>query len=301
MIRRSKKGMALVISMGLMLASVCVTAGIPGISLKLDGGLAKFRIGDTNTNITELVRNWENVASQRGAPLLEKLGTMASGMEGEAEIRLKLRPFLAVGLGLGRILVEKNGNRMEMALPPPIRHQIQAQDNKISAMPVFVNLYYLRPVFASGTLFARAGAGYYITKWWEKARYDEETSEKAPWWREWEIDAKANGLGFQGGIGFEYSLIKRLSVTIEVFGRYCKISGFKGDGTVTRSWEVGPVSYPDGTLYYFEWKDDLTSDWYGDVNLRTDTPGSGTERNVRKAEVDLSAIGVKLGLIIRLM
>ena len=209
--RRSKKRMASVIGMGLMLASVCVTAGTPGISLKLDGGLSKFRIGDTNTNITELVRNWENVAGQRGSPLLEKLGKIGSGMEGEAEIRLNIRPFLAVGLGFGRILVEKKGNRMEIALPPPIRHQIQTQDNEISAMPVFANLYYLRPVFPSATLFARLGAGVYITKWWEKARYDEETSEKAPWWREWELDAKANGLGFNGGIGLEYSLIRRLS------------------------------------------------------------------------------------------
>lgn len=297
----SKKTTAWMISTGLLLAAVRGTAAVPGISLKLDGGLSKLRIGDTNTNITELARNWESVSGQRGLHVPEKLGTMGGGMEGEAEIRLNLKPFLAVGLGFGRILVEKNGNRMEMALPPPIRHQIQNQDNEISAMPVFINLYYLRPVFHSGTLFAGLGAGYYIAKWREKGRYDEETSEKAPWWREWEINAKANGPGFTGAMGLEYSLIRRLSVCIEVFGRYCKISRFKGDGTVRRSWETGTSSYPGGTLYYYEWKDALTSDWYGDVNLRTDTPGSDSERNVRKAEVDLSGIGVKLGLILRLM
>jgi len=295
----TKKMLASASCLALFLATAGMSAS-PGISLKLDGGLSKLRIGDTNTNITELARNWENVSGQRGFHVPGKLGTMGRGMEGEAEIMLKFRPFLAVGLGFGRILDEKNGNRMEMALPPPIRHQIQAQDNEISSMPVFINLYYLRPIFPGGTIFARLGAGYYVTKWHEKGRYDEETSEKAPWWREWEIDAKANGPGFTGGIGLEYSLIRRISVAVEVFGRACKISGFKGDGAVRRSYSE-PSSYPDGTLYYYEWKDDLTSDWYGDVNLRTDTPGSATEINVRKAEVDLSGVGVKLGLIIRLM
>jgi hypothetical protein len=295
-----KKTMAWAVGAGLMLAAVDGTAGIPGISLKLDGGLARFRVGDTNTNITELERNWQNVVRARNLPFDGSFEELNSGMEAGAEIRVGLMPCLAVSMGLGRLSVEKNGNRMEMALPPPIRHQIQAQDNQISSMPVTVNLYYLKPFLASGTFFARVGAGYYITKWREKGRYDEETSEKAPWWREWELDAKANGLGVQGGIGLEYRLVGRLSITLEGYGRYCRISGFKGDGAVQRSYNPTSSSYPDGTLYYYEWKDAFTSDWYGDVNLRTDTPGGENERNVRKAEVDLSGIGVKAGLIVRL-
>jgi hypothetical protein len=270
----------------------------PGISLKLDGGYTRFRIGDTNTNITELVRNWDNVAAQRGFGLPSVLKSLDIGMEGEAEIRLHIKPFLAAGLGFGRLIVEKNGNHMEMALPPPIWHQVQTQDSRISAMPIFANLYYFRPVFASGTLFAKIGAGYYVTKWWEKGRYDAETAETAPWWREWELDAEANGLGVHGGIGLEFKVVRWVSVAIEGYGRYANISGFKGDAIVRRSW-TQPSSYPGGTLYYYEWKDDLTADWYGDVNLRTDVPGS-TERNVRKAEVDLGGIGIRLGLIIRL-
>jgi hypothetical protein len=58
MTSQSKKRMAWVLSTGLILTTVRGTAAVPGISLKLDGGLAKFRIGYTNTNITELVRNW---------------------------------------------------------------------------------------------------------------------------------------------------------------------------------------------------------------------------------------------------
>jgi hypothetical protein len=300
MIGRFAKRMAAALFAALFMIRLNGMSAVPGISLKLDGGWAKFRIGDTNTNITELVRNWENVAGQRQMGLHGTLKTLDLGMEGEAEIQVRIMPFLAVGVGLGRLSVEKNDNRMEMALPPPVRHQVQSEDSRISAMPIFVNLYYLKPVFHSGILFAKLGAGYYITQWREKGRYDEDTFEKSPWWREWRLDAKANGLGVQGGIGLEYSLIRRLSLTFEVFGRFCKVSGFKGDGVVWRSYDPASSSYPGGTLYYYEWKDALTSDWYADVNLRTDVPGGENERHVRKAEVDLSCIGAKLGLVIRL-
>jgi len=296
----SKKMISLVCVAACLAASAVLRAALPGISLKLDGGFSSLKVGDTNTNITELVRNWENAAATRGSGIHGALEKLGMGQEGEIEVRIPVRRFLSVGIGAGRILMEKNGNRMEMAIPPPIWHQVQNQDSRISAMPVFVNLYYLKPVIARASLFAKIGAGYYSAKWYEWGRYDAESEGVAPWWREWELDAKSGGLGFQGGIGFEIGVLRWLALSLEGYGRSCKISDFKGNGTVRRSWETGASEYPGCTLYYYEWKDALTSAWYGDVNLRQDVPGGDTERNVRKAEVDLGGVGFRIGLILRL-
>jgi hypothetical protein len=273
--------------------------GLSGISLKIDGGFSKVRVGDTNTNIEELVRNWENAAGTRGFDIAEALQTLGLGREGEVEVRFRIRPGWSVGAGVGRLLLEKNDNRMEMALPPPIWHQVQNQNSRISAMPLFVNLYYLKPVISRASLFARIGAGYYSARWYEWGRYEAESEGVAPWWREWELDAKSGGLGFQGGFGLEIGIFRWLALSMEGYGRFCKISGFKGDGTVWRSW-TPPSGYSDQTLYYFEWKDALTSSWYGDVNLRDAVPAGETERNGREAEVDLSAVGFRIGMILRL-
>jgi hypothetical protein len=280
-------------------ASNPAAAALPGMSLKLAGGFSNLRIGDTNTNITELVRNWRNAAGVRGFGIDGALEKLESGREGEFEILIPMRRFWAVGIGAGRILAERNGNRMEMALPPPIWHQLQNQDSRISAIPVFVDLYYFRPVVPRVSFFAKLGAGYYSVKWHEWGRYDAESEGVAPWWREWELDAASGGLGFQGGVGFEIRIVRRLALSVEGFGRACSISDFTGKGTVRRSWEAGVSRYPNSTLYYYEWKDALTSDWYSDVNLRQDVPGGDTERNGRKADVDLGGFGFRAGFVIR--
>jgi hypothetical protein len=110
-----------------------------------------------------------------------------------------------------------------------------------------------------------------------------------------ESTAKANAIGFHGGLGFEFDLSPNVALFIEARGRYAKLGGFEGDLTASAS--GGASDHASGKLYYWEGLG-MTTVFYPMIQVvpTAPTPSSST-RNVREAKVDFSG-GTALGGIV---
>ena len=285
------------VSMMITLSTVSLSFGQPRWSLRLNGGLGWLYVGDTNENLTGLADFYTEVAQAAGGSVQQVYETFHWGQEGEGEILFRLNPRWEIGAGAGYLVSSKHDNRTQTSTPGISIDDVVSHD--IKARFVTLDLIHHLPLVKGVNLLIRGGMGYYFAGWAETGRYAESQGAIAGYWRRWDLDTDGNSFGFHGSLGLEIPLLKRLSVLLEGFGRWARIAGLRGDGHVVRS-NGSSSDVADGTLYYFEWKDPGTGNWYADVNLLTTSPSGANNRDAREAAVDLTGAQVKVGLIIRL-
>jgi len=158
---------------------------------------------------------------------------------------------------------------------------------KIQAFPLRVVVsYYPLPY-----LFFKGGIEYYFAQCFYFYRLQE-----GDYWKEWQGEARSQGLGFLGGLGTEWNFSPYLSFIIEANGRYAKIRGFKGKDT---SRDSEGLDYTEkGTLYLYQ---AITSSQnaYPQLFIREKTPAEGWVTDPRQAFIDFSGISLKLGIRIK--
>ncbi len=259
--------------------------------LNLSGGISHLSGTDTEAN-------------SKGRDYLSKISTEAAGgtfsserdsldwgWEIAGEIVFNLNSRVALSGGVGYITGKYSSTRMSSL--GGVTTRTSGVDQKLKAVPVTVEICYFLPVSINSRLSLVAGAGYYFASFSSSGYRENDT----PYWINTDTTGSGGDIGFQGGIGFEYSVSKNIAVVIEGFGRYAKISGFEGtrDQYDSNDWSDST----EGKHYYFE-QAASTGEWISLTSFGPEPPSGEDIRNVRDFEIDFSGFTIRAGLKIKL-
>jgi len=137
-------------------------------------------------------------------------------------------------------------------------------------------------------IFLKIGIEYYFAKAYYYYRYQTED-----FWQEWSGNSKAQGIGFLGGVGYEYEVSPFVKLFVEAVGHYAKLEGFKGTNNYRES--TGYTYSESGPLYFY--KSQLGSD--KTVNLlyiREKKPSEAGVVDAKEALIDFSGVSLKAGI-----
>jgi hypothetical protein len=244
-----------------------------GLDLRIYGGLSYFSPQDVNKG----VKGWTDLHAEfltdAGYSQQGDTEPIRWGMDLGGDILVHFTPVVALGIGVGYIKGDKTSEIIfEKGTTVSMTNQI-----RISAVPIRAGLFFTIPMNHSANLSLHVGSGYYLAK----CNWDWNSGSLG----ELHHSTKANGFGFDGGLGFEFNLSPGLAFFVEGTARYAKIKGFEG---TEKGREVSDTWEQEGTLYYVEG----TS--YPALLLRESMPSG--YRIAREAEVDFSSVAVTAGL-----
>jgi hypothetical protein len=160
--------------------------------------------------------------------------------------------------------------------------------SEITALPVKLSISF----YPASFLYFKIGASYYFAKCRYYYRFEHEDT-----WEERQGEAKAQNVGFWGGLGFEWNMGAHLALLIEAESQFAPIKGFKGTGTVQDSTMTEPAT-EDGKLYAYDGKISSVNS-YPLLFIRNKLPSEGGVENAREAEVDFTGITLRAGFRIK--
>jgi len=159
---------------------------------------------------------------------------------------------------------------------------------QIKALPIRVVLSYYPFPF----LYLKSGVEYYFTECTYLYRLQE-----GDYWKQWEGEARAQGLGIQGGLGVEWNFSPFLSLIIEATGRHSRIKGFKGSDTSRDSDEFEYTE--EGTLYLYQVVS-AGQNTYPQLFIRAKKPAEAGVTDPQQAYIDFSGLSLRLGIRIKI-
>jgi hypothetical protein len=267
------------------------------LAFKLTGGFARLQGGDASANRTGFSDYWKDKAQQPGSGIEIEGGTQEihSGMNFEADVIYYLNSRLGVGIGASYILVNKGKDQSRMVIRWPGEKRIDSRGNSFSAIPIKLGVFFNFLKSRKLNFFLNGGVGYYLARWKELEDYESE-SPGASYWKKYETKVHSGGIGFHGGLGLEYRLLRNVSFVLEGSGRYARISGFKGEYNEKSS--EGADATDQGKLYYYEWA--YNQKLYPWIELLDRDPSqinfSDPIYNAREAVIDFSGFSVSVGI-----
>jgi hypothetical protein len=164
----------------------------------------------------------------------------------------------------------------------------------MTAISIKSNAYYFYPFSSKLNFSLNGGIGYYFGKINYSMKMDESIFEIS-YFSQSDGTVKSNGIGFHGGIGFEYLALEQVAVFIEARGRYVNLTNWEGDETYSDS--EAPTEKRSGTLWYYESYDQDLGKNYSNLRLSEEQPTNLD--NVRKFEANFSGISLRAGIRIR--
>ena len=254
-----------------------------GLSVRLSGGLNFFFGRDIEKGTRGLYDSSADVLSSEGYSLDSRIKSFHRAVDVAGDIIFNLTPQIGIGLGSGFI------RGVETSVLTISREGLdglpQLQGSPvINVVPIRLGLFFTLPIHRLFAISLNCGAALYRVKY---------SYSLASSWLEMKSlyhNARATGLGFHGGIGFEINLTPRAVFFIEGRGRYARISNLKGK-SVEREWVV--YDYVDtiseeGTLYYLE------DEKYPYLALLEEEPSG--YKVMRKAVFDFSGFSLRVGV-----
>jgi hypothetical protein len=258
---------------GLMFLLLPSPSSGAGVDFRIYGGLAYLSPQDINQGIQGWTDLHAEFLTDSGYSQQGEFEPIHWGMDLGGDILLHLTPQIALGIGAGYIAGNKTSEIVfENGTTVTVTNAV-----KISAVPIRAGLFFTVPAGSAVNFTFHVGSGYYLAKcdWdWNSGVLGE-----------LHHSTKANGLGFDGGLGFEFNLSPGVAFFLEGTARYAKIKGFEGTEKgreLTDTWEQ------EGTLYYVE------GTTYPSLYLSETMPTG--YRVAREAVVDFSKVGVTAGL-----
>jgi len=197
------------------------------------------------------------------------------------EVFFPLNNIFSIGLGLdyyrGELESVVKFNRADFS-------DFYSAKPRVDAMPISFYIASHPVPFIS----LKVGIEYYFAKAYYYYRYQTED-----FWQEWSGNAKAQGIGFLAGVGYEYEVSPFFKLFIEAVGHYAKIEGFKGTDNYRESTsytysESGPLFF-----YQSQINPDKT------VNLlyiRKKKPSEAWVVGAKEALLDFSGVSLKAGI-----
>ncbi len=286
---KNSKKMLVISILGFLLFSLKAWAAQPDDSrfcFKLTGGMNYLLVGDTNEYIEGKNNSLKTYTKLYGYFLEGEFKKIQLGLDFEGELTIALSSRFGISIGSGYILGVRGKDSNKMVGNFPTDESIYTLDVKISAIPIKLGVYYYFPLTSQACFSINAGAGYYFAKWSLVFHGEWKTD-----WNTRDDQADGKGIGFHGGIGFEFYITHNVALVLEGQGRFAKIDGFEGVSNTIRAGGVDPTS---GKLYYYESLHLGTGQWYPMVRIWDEKPT--WERNVREANVDFSGFAIRAGM-----
>ena len=269
----------------------------PRFSIKLTAGGGYVAIGDMNKHLDSMnnYKNYSGISMSDVSGKIEKLNNWL----GDWELELKIDASSKIGFGIATSFfhrrnqssiyayqVPEYGRDYEMIFKPEIK----------VIMPFGLKLYYSIYSGSKLNVFINSGIGLYLGKMTE----NKITNSIYPLGdvyfdnRYWEVENKRS-LGFQGGVGFEYSLIKNLALVVELQGRHIRIGNLVGTVKYETNFGSGRTIKMGGTLHFFE------MGYYHDLDIPLPIYIPEIEPPIeRNAVLDLSGFLLRIGIRIKL-
>lgn len=161
---------------------------------------------------------------------------------------------------------------------------------KIQALPLRAYLAY----YYQKNTYAKVGVEYYFARIDYFYRFESEDI-----WKEWAGSAKAQGVGFLLGVGFESKLTRFASLFLEARGRYAKLKDFEGKN-IYREFDGVNLYSPEpekGTLYSYQYQSQLTENkTYSLLYILERKPSEAGIVDARIATVDFTGVSLRLGI-----
>jgi hypothetical protein len=260
------------------------------LDLKIYGGLTYIEVGEWNAHHVGWNEQRRMNVEAAGGSVLSENQELHWGKEGAGDLYFYLSSRFALSAGAGYISGRVTDTAETIVGSVRARNQ---NDLKVRAVPIRLGAVYFIPLFSKGKVFAGAGLGYYFTKF--DRFYRREPGDG--YWIDSNMTGTSQGLGFDGVIGFEYSLSKKIALVVEGTGRYAKIGGVEGsrERVDSNNWSDS-IKAP----YYALERERLPGIWYTVVNIADPAPSGEGTRNVRNAVLDFSGFAVRVGLKINL-
>ncbi|MFC2162016.1 hypothetical protein ACFLRX_10240, partial [Acidobacteriota bacterium] len=227
------------------------------------------------------------------------------------EFFLDFTPHIGIGIGAGYFQVNKKSevDRTYNYYSPADNSNLLSFSEtifpKIDAIPLTFNLNFGLPLGSFVKFNLSGGIGYYLgTAVWDYHEETKNTDNKMDW------ETKSNAVGFQGSLGFDFNLGKKIVFFIEGAGRYVKLEDLSGKLTIKEKWFGSEDSntYENAFLKYFEYNSYLTDEWYPLVTIDengivgsayNNVPSFNSIRNLRNAVINLSGFSLRAGLKIK--
>ncbi|MCK4835138.1 MAG: outer membrane beta-barrel protein [Candidatus Aminicenantes bacterium] len=274
----------------LLLLPGSIKAGKLKFGVKISGGMDYLSVGDPNTVRQGFTDHWKDAETVYGSITTEgEFNAINWGFDFQTDVIIYLNKRFGLSIGFGYINGDSKKNSNEIIMNDTYS---KTYETKMSAVPIIIGVYYSFPISSKVRFFLNGGPGYYFAKFSDNYRDEWSTG-----WSSRSQEASASGIGFQGGLGFEYDISKNISLVFEGQGRYAKISGFEGEQVWSNYKPDGGTT--EGVLYYFEYYSSWLSDWYPIVKIRTEEPTGAEARNAREAVVDFSGFLIRIGIKIR--
>ncbi len=259
-------------------------------TLKVSGGYGSFSGGDLTTITDGINEQVDDIARLAGASTTGEIKAPKWGSAFEGEFIYSLTESFGIGLGVGYIRKTiKSDVQLQIGNYAEISFEFEPG---YKVVPITLNGYYNFPVASKINAYVKGGVGYYFGTFDYQIR-QEDTLLGVTVWEENEGSANDSGLGFQGGLGLEYSLSDSVALVLEGAGRYVSL----------KNWDVEDVKRTAlgtdtsrGTFWYVEQYDEGLGQHYPSLDISEEEPTDPDYRNVRKLEIDLSGIVFKLGV-----
>jgi len=267
-----------------------------GFSIKLTGGYGNVAVGDINAVLEGQDSLFNYFTTIAGYTKEGEFKDLNKGFEYECEFIVDINEHFGIGIGAGYIQ-RKQLNKFTIEMWENYEYQYMASfiDPKLSAVPIKLSIYYFFPLTTRLNLYLNGGIGYYFGKI-QYSTSDELQMGHDQWITISEIEAKDNGLGFHGGIGIEFNIIKNIAFFIEGAGRYAKLKDWEGDEILTSN---GDVERTAGTLWCYGIPYSDGREYFSWLSVQKEKPSDPNIKNVRKAEVDYSGFSFRIGLKIK--
>jgi len=274
------------------------------ISFKINTGLSYMIHGDINSVFQDLNDYYSDLNyydEYYSYTLSDEWGKLHLGPNFEIDAIYNLSTNLGVGIGLEYIRgTKKDKTSLTVTYSSyyydwTYRYDFDT-DTKVSALPIKLNIYYTLPIMHGIKAVINGGLGYYSTKFKIDERIDEFYDGRHGDWVMSKIDVSGRSLGLQGGISFEYSLSKNLSLVFEGLGRYAKIKCLEGEQSYTEF--DGDYKLFSGKLKFYKYHPtELPGKEYSRIGI--DLPERYIS-DIRDASIDFSGLGFRVGIKISL-
>lgn len=284
---------------------------IQRFSIKMTSGLSYLTVGDINTFLQSANEGDIDIAQYNNGLKKGELKKIRFGSDSEIELTFDIAPRFRIGLGTEYIFGKRessSGFEILAEVIPPDIYNVDITFSpriSISAIPIKFGANYIFPLGSNKRLFINGGIDYYFAKtkfyWkqieiWTRTRDGFEALDGKEW-AEWDLSSK--GIGFHGGIGFEYDFAKYFAVVIEAQARYAKLNKLKGD-EIYVGYRYSEQNYY-GYVYYFE-RGSIIGKFYPGLGFFKEKPDYPYPdyRNIRDALLDLSGYYLRIGIKMRL-
>ena len=257
-----------------------------GLKLKIAAGLNLFSGGDFYRGASGMFDSSADAFLSSGyTQESRKPKSFRSGFEVGGDIVYDLSAHFGVGLGMDYVFARAESFFMFRG-KDPISFKLWSTP-WINAFSIKLGLFYSLPVSSWLTVCLNGGPALFLVKY----NYSGDVTVFGI------VDhfyqqARAQKLGFRGGLGLEIHLNQRAALLLEAQGRFARISDFEGSEKFSREIAGWPnVREEQGFLYY------VSGDRYAELAVLSEE--AANSQNASKAVLDFSGISLLAGLRFR--